>query len=205
MSTATGGVIDFLAPDPAAIDFFDIATSLSRIPRWNGHTVAGRKAWNVAEHSILVCGLAIRAGCSKRTALLALLHDAHEAFIGDLISPFKAAVRSLLADFGIGRAHCPLALIQGYLQRAIHCRCGLAEPTEAEASEIHAADLMALAIERAQLLRAAALPAGYTWIDLPTPPDDITLPECGGEFHSRTRFLLELRACCRDAGIEYPA
>ena len=74
-----------LAPDE--IDIEDIARSLSRIVRFNGHT-AGPWGYSVAQHSVLV-SLAVPAA----DALWGLLHDAHEAYMGDVTSPLKSALR----------------------------------------------------------------------------------------------------------------
>jgi 5'-deoxynucleotidase YfbR-like HD superfamily hydrolase len=89
----SGRRLDLLDPSPADIDIGDIAHGLARVARWNGQTV-GDHAFSVAQHATLVeqivavCEPAIEA----RWRLAALLHDAPEYVIGDLISPFKAAV-----------------------------------------------------------------------------------------------------------------
>ena len=89
----SGRRLDLLNPSPLDIEIEDIAHGLSRVARWNGQT-QGEWPYSVADHSLLVeeiLGRAkpqIAAGCR----LAALLHDAPEYVIGDLISPFKAVV-----------------------------------------------------------------------------------------------------------------
>ncbi len=89
----SGRRLDLLNPSPLDIEIEDIAHGLSRVARWNGQT-AGEWAFTVAQHSLLVEELATRlkSGIETRWRLAALLHDAPEYVIGDLISPFKAAV-----------------------------------------------------------------------------------------------------------------
>ncbi len=110
----SGRRLDLL--DPAAIDIEieDIALGLSRVARWNGQTL-GEHGFSVAQHSLIVediCGHIVPA-LSTPHRLMALLHDAPEYVIGDMISPFKAA---LGLDYKRFEAH---------LEQAIHVRFGL--------------------------------------------------------------------------------
>lgn len=89
----SGRRLDLLDPAPDDIDLYDIAHGLARVARWNGQT-RGPYILSVAQHSLLVEALVghvtPRAGRAAR--LTALLHDAPEYVVGDLISPFKACV-----------------------------------------------------------------------------------------------------------------
>lgn len=89
----SGRRLDLLDPSPDDIDILDIAHGLARVARWNGQTV-GDHAFSVAEHALIV--EAIASDCAPERndqhALAALLHDAPEYVIGDLISPFKTAI-----------------------------------------------------------------------------------------------------------------
>ncbi len=89
----SGRRLDLLDPSPLDIELSDIAHGLARVARWNGQTV-GDHAFSVAQHSLLVeqifCHLNPRARAGDK--LIALLHDAPEYVIGDMISPFKAIV-----------------------------------------------------------------------------------------------------------------
>ena len=89
----SGRRLDLLDPSPSDIEIADIAHGLARVARWNGQTV-GDYAFSVAQHALIVEEIAgaVQPGTEPRWLLAALLHDAPEYVIGDLISPFKAAV-----------------------------------------------------------------------------------------------------------------
>ena len=89
----SGRRLDLLDPAPKDIEIDDIAHGLARVARWNGQTV-GDHAFSVAQHALLVedIAAAIHQDLTHRWRLAALLHDAPEYVIGDLISPFKAAI-----------------------------------------------------------------------------------------------------------------
>ena len=88
----SGRRLDLLDPSPLDVEIDDIAHGLSRVARWNGQT-AGDWPYSVAEHSLLVEGLLPLFGpVGPADRLAALLHDAPEYVIGDMISPFKAAL-----------------------------------------------------------------------------------------------------------------
>ena len=89
----SGRRLDLIDPSPLDVEISDIAHGLARVARWNGQT-KGPEIFSVAQHSLLVEALfAARDVSSSRGArLAALLHDAPEYVIGDMISPFKAAV-----------------------------------------------------------------------------------------------------------------
>jgi len=112
----SGRRLDLLDPQADDIEIEDIAHGLARVARWNGQTV-GDHAFSVAQHSLVVTDIvrAIEPQFGARELCAALLHDAPEYVIGDLISPFKAAIgfdykafeQKLLAAiydrFGLGR------------------------------------------------------------------------------------------------------
>ncbi len=89
----SGRRLDLLDPSPLDIELDDIAHGLARVARWNGQTV-GEHAFSVAQHCLLVERIThgLRRDLPRKWRLAALLHDAPEYVIGDLISPFKAAV-----------------------------------------------------------------------------------------------------------------
>ncbi len=89
----SGRRLDLLDPSPLDIEIEDIAHGLSRVARWNGQT-NGAWPFSVAQHSLLVLALYdhLQPRAEQRWRLAALLHDAAEYVVGDLISPFKAAV-----------------------------------------------------------------------------------------------------------------
>src|SRR5436305_592165 len=110
----SGRRLDLLDPSPLDIEIEDIAHGLARVARWNGQTV-GPNAFSVAQHCAVVERLTgeLAPRVSREMRLAALLHDAPEYVIGDLISPFKAAVGFDYKDF------------ERRLQSAIHLRFGL--------------------------------------------------------------------------------
>ena len=89
----SGRRLDLLDPAPKDIEIEDIAHGLARVARWNGQTI-GEHAYSVAQHAMLVeeIATAMQSDLARRWRLAALLHDAPEYVIGDLISPFKAAI-----------------------------------------------------------------------------------------------------------------
>lgn len=110
----SGRRLDLLDPTPVDIEIEDIAHGLAFVARWNGQT-HGDFAYSVAEHSLLVETLYGRIAPKAPTKWLmaALLHDAPEYVIGDMISPVKAAVGP-----GYGA-------LDDRLTAAIHIRFGL--------------------------------------------------------------------------------
>jgi 5'-deoxynucleotidase YfbR-like HD superfamily hydrolase len=110
----SGRRLDLLDPSPLDIEIEDIAHGLARVARWNGQTT-GENAFSVAQHSIVVEEIAahLRPGLDARWRLAALLHDAAEYVIGDMISPFKAALGLDYRTF------------EERLETAIHLRFGL--------------------------------------------------------------------------------
>lgn len=133
----SGRRLDLLNPSPVDIEIEDIAHGLSRVARWNGQTT-GNWAFSVAQHSVMVEALAVeldpRLTPSQR--LTALLHDASEYVVGDMISPFKTAIGYNYRD------------LEDRLQNAIHIRFGLPpRPSDALKTLIKKADLQAARIE----------------------------------------------------------
>ena len=114
----SGRRLDLLDPTPVDVEIEDIAHGLAFVARWNGQT-KGDFPYSVAEHSILVEEIFARLqpAASPKERLAALLHDAPEYVIGDMISPVKAAVGP-----GYGA-------LDDRLAAAIHVRFGLPAET----------------------------------------------------------------------------
>jgi uncharacterized protein len=110
----SGRRLDLLDPSPLDIEIEDIAHGLARVARWNGQTL-GDHAFSVAQHSVVVEEIVahLDPDLSPRWRLAALLHDAPEYVIGDMISPFKAALGLDYRNF------------EERLEAAIHVRFGL--------------------------------------------------------------------------------
>ena len=117
----SGRRLDLLDPSPLDVEIDDIAHGLARVARWNGQTT-GPHAFSVAQHSLVVEDLVrrLQPDVEPRWRLAALLHDAPEYVIGDMISPFKAALGLDYRAF------------EDRLERAIHIRFGLPSKTPAE-------------------------------------------------------------------------
>ncbi|ABD56990.1 HD domain-containing protein [Jannaschia sp. CCS1] len=137
----SGRRLDLLDPTPMDIEIEDIAHGLAFVARWNGQT-HGDYAYSVAEHSILVTDIHARLapGGPAKWQLAALLHDAPEYVIGDMISPVKAAVGP-----GYGA-------LDDRLSAAIHLRFGLpATLPKSVKTRIKRADKISAWLEATQL------------------------------------------------------
>jgi uncharacterized protein len=117
----SGRRLDLIDPSPLDIEIVDIAHGLARVARWNGQT-SGAHIFSVAQHTLLVEAVmrAQTPRIDEKLRLAALLHDAPEYVIGDMISPFKAV---LGGDY---------KLVEKRLLAAIHIRFGL--PAELSAN-----------------------------------------------------------------------
>ncbi len=93
MITVTGVEFDLNCPQAEDVRIVDIAHALSHISRWNGHT-PGRTPYTVAQHSVLMAQWLAEAGCVKDAQVCGLMHDAHEAYIGDISRPMKRIINS---------------------------------------------------------------------------------------------------------------
>lgn len=109
----SGRRLDLLDPTPMDIEIEDIAHGLAFVARWNGQT-RGDFAYSVAEHSLLVEEIYARQNAANpKWQLAALLHDAPEYVIGDMISPVKSAVGPSYGELDLR------------LTAAVHLRFGL--------------------------------------------------------------------------------
>jgi 5'-deoxynucleotidase YfbR-like HD superfamily hydrolase len=145
----SGRRLDLLDPSPLDVEISDIAHGLSRVARWNGQT-GGDHAFSVAQHSLLVEAIFREQtrNPSPDACLAALLHDAPEYVIGDMISPFKSVV-------GGG-----YKAVEHRLQRAIHIRFALpADPDEKLKKAIKRADQVAAYFEATELAGFSAAEA----------------------------------------------
>jgi len=137
----SGRRLDLLDPTPMDIEIEDIAHGLSFVARWNGQTL-GDFPYSVAEHSILVTKIfaKIEPRAPAKWQLAALLHDAPEYVIGDMISPVKAAVGPGYED------------LDERLATAIHVKFGLPAKIPAETKrKIKTADKISAWMEATQL------------------------------------------------------
>lgn len=145
----SGRRLDLLDPSPLDVEIEDIAHGLARVARWNGQTI-GEHPYSVAEHSLLVerVVLLLKPKATPAERLEALLHDAPEYVIGDMISPFKAALGLDYQEF------------EDRLARAIRMRFGLAQPSDRLARLIKRADRASAYFEAVQLAGFGVTEAG---------------------------------------------
>lgn len=137
----SGRRLDLLDPSPLDVEIEDIAHGLARVARWNGQT-QGPHSFSVAQHSLLVEAIAdhLNPGWSDQWRLMALLHDAPEYVIGDMISPFKVVM---------GDAY---KAVETRLLGAIHLRFGLpAAPPVMHKRKTKEADTIAAFLEATEL------------------------------------------------------
>ncbi len=182
----SGRRLDLLDPSPLDVEIEDIAHGLARVARWNGQT-RGDHIFSVAQHSLLVEAIAHRLdpAMPAQARLAALLHDAPEYVIGDIISPFKAAVGDNYKE------------VEARLMAAIHLRFGLpAETGPALHRHIKRADRIAAFLE-ATTLAGFTREEGLKYFGAPEPlPRDILAmleprpaPEAQGAFRARFAAL----------------
>ena len=137
----SGRRLDILNPSPLDIEIEDIAHGLARVSRWNGQT-RGKHSFSVAQHSVIVERL-VRGNAPKldqKWYLAALLHDAPEYVIGDMITPFKHVLGGVYHEIEAGLDH------------AVNIRFGLPSrlPNNVKRT-IKRADRMAAWLEATQL------------------------------------------------------
>lgn len=137
----SGRRLDLLDPSPLDVEIADIAHGLARVARWNGQT-RGDHAFSVAQHSLIVenifCRMCVNA--TPDDMQMALLHDAPEYVIGDMISPFKSVV-------GGG-----YKTVEKRLEAAVHLRFGLPPHASRELKDrIKKADTVAAFFEATEL------------------------------------------------------
>ncbi|MBI3699310.1 MAG: HD family hydrolase [Afipia sp.] len=185
----SGRRLDLLDPSPLDVEIEDIAHGLARVARWNGQT-HGAHIFSVAQHTLLVeTVMRVQSPrIDRRVRLAAMLHDAPEYVIGDMISPFKAV---------IGGSY---KAVEKRLLSAIHIRFGLpaALPQELE-DQIKSADRGAAYLEATHLAGFAEAEAKRLFGRDPKLPAaalrDYMIPWPAGkaekQFLTRFRGLLE--------------
>lgn len=177
--TVSGGRWWYIDPQPEDVRWRDIAMALARVPRFGGHVSEDVPHYSVAQHCCIVCDW-----LPPTLRLAGLLHDAHEAYLGDLLTPLKAA----LAEAGGDQVVETWRQLVEVTDQAIHAAAGIALPSGGDALVIRHHDLRALATERRDLLAECEAP----WtVQLP-PPDRITI-QPWGPLMAADQWLARLR------------
>lgn len=141
--TRSGRQFDFLNPQPDAVAIEDIAHALSHINRFTGHT---KYAYSVAQHSIAVSRYLERTEASVEVQFAGLMHDAHEAYFGDISTPLKSVL--------------PIREFEDRIQAVVGAAFGLTL-AQMHDRRVKLADLTALAIEAEHLMPPDAVAWDY--------------------------------------------
>lgn len=89
IKVAAGHYVDLVSPDPASIEIISIASALSKICRFGGHCP---KFYSVAEHCVHATAMASADGYTGDALMAVFLHDAAEAYLGDMVKPLKVTM-----------------------------------------------------------------------------------------------------------------
>jgi len=186
----SGRRLDLLDPSPMDIEIEDIAHGLARVARWNGQTV-GEHGFSVAQHSLVVEEIVahIQPAIDPKWRLAALLHDASEYVIGDMISPFKAALGVSYKDF------------EERLEHIIHARFGLPARTPAAIKTLIKQADRACAFFEATQLAGFGHDESLRLFGVPPPGLHIALePQPASE--AQARFVHRFHVLSEAAGFE---
>ncbi|PLX36976.1 MAG: phosphohydrolase [Hyphomicrobiales bacterium] len=138
LQTHSGKAWHILEPRHEDVDWLDITFALAKICRFNGHCT---QHYSVAQHSV-----AVAESLPDECRRYALLHDAHEAYLGDWTRPLKAALDAISPDGALQELESRTAC-------AIHLAAGLAYPVPVDiAEQIKKADIRQLFIERNNIM-----------------------------------------------------
>lgn len=169
IQTASGRRFDLATPQSAMVDFdTDVPDALARIARFTGHIGGG--PYSVAQHSVHCCDVVLAETGDPLAAAYALLHDAHEAYIGDWSTPLKHAISATadaIDETGATRrtVESTLAVMERRVVSAILGAAGLPEPGYGHRSIVKDIDYRMLHAERRQLLDTKLRPSQAWWYD----------------------------------------
>jgi hypothetical protein len=149
IQTRTGRAFDFLDPRPDMIDFEEIAETLAKIPRFNAHTEGD--PYSVGQHCVLGADHCVKE-FDAATALAFALHDAHEAFVGDMTRPLQEAYIEIASSVGIYGPALKFVFdgLKAYIDVVIHAAAGFVITDEIRA-RVRRVDVQMLKTEQMQL------------------------------------------------------
>lgn len=167
IQTASGRRFHLATPQASMVDFeIDVPDALARIARFTGHIGAG--PYSVAQHSVHCCDVVLAETGDPVAAAYALLHDAHEAYIGDWSTPLKQAISVLESDLcgsKGGGAEKTLKRLEDGIVAVVHAAAGLPLPGHLHKTIVKDIDYRMLHAERRQLLDTKLRPSQAWWYD----------------------------------------
>lgn len=177
--TRTGRRFDLLMPKASQVSTLDIAHALANICRFNGHT---RRHYSVAQHSLLVASIV-----PAEHQLAALLHDATEAYVGDMVRPLKQGMREFYETQGL------VSLYDEVERRVWLAICERFKLEPELPACVHEADMIALATERRDLMphHADSWPCLEGITPLPATLPALTSEQAFIQYHSKLLDLLQ--------------
>ena len=169
IETAAGLQFDLQNPEAQMVSLADIAHSLGHICRYTGHC---HGFYSVAEHSVL-CSEVAEESWDERMAVLALLHDAAEAYIGDINNPLKQMLKPRISE------------IEAAIQAQVWTAMGIPAPAPEEHHNIKYVDAVLLACEARDLMTS-----GGRWWEIPVDADRHIKPHCWKPMRAMDEFLV---------------
>lgn len=156
MQTLSGKAFDLFYPDPKLVDFEnDVSSHLAKISRFSGAT-KGDVGYSVAQHCVVGAESIYEATGSTRLAAIFLLHDAHEAFCGDIATPTAktlAEIANDMGEYGSTIVSDAIKELKGRIDGAVFAAAGVDLPDETESAAIKHHDVAMMNAERAALKR----------------------------------------------------
>jgi hypothetical protein len=164
LATYTGKAFDLLNPQPEMVCIEDIAHSLAYQCRYTGHT---GQFYSVAQHCVLMAENPELPG----DPMAKLLHDAGEAYIGDLAKPWKRLLRVQIGD-GVGSRNISVGDFEDKIQKVIGLVLGV---DLTHSAEVKKSDIRMMATEIRDIM--PEMPIGFVWgIEVSNPVEEIIIP-----------------------------
>lgn len=195
--THSGRMVDLLDVKPEDIDLDDIAHSLAQTCRFVGHT---KRHYSVAEHSINVARL-----LPEPIKIYGLLHDAHEAYVGDISTPLKRSLEGLQIEIDDGSDRFTafpyfrqyFRQLEDHIDAAIYSALGVPPPGTLIRDAVKYADATMAVKEMRDLFEKQA-PAGQWGVDetLPVPEwGSLAVPGDSGNINWAVIFRRAVEGC----------